>query len=132
MEKTVFYFDKNIGSRLPKTLSAMDPPFSVRWHSGEGFDPEMPDDEWLEITGRKGWVVLTQDWKFHIRDNELEAIRQHRVRCIYLPGADEHRWTTYVRFIRSHARLIETANDCAAPFIFDLKKNGQLRRIEIG
>ena len=125
----MFYFDKNIGSRLPKALRAMDPPFDIRWHSGEKFSPELADDEWLAKAGQNGWVVLTQDWKFHIRENELEAIKQHSVKCIYLPGANEHRWTTYTRFIRSHLRLIEFATQEAAPFIFDLKKNGQIKRV---
>jgi len=124
-----FYFDRNIGKRLPEALVHLQPPFDVRWHQKEGFRHDMPDDEWMEIVGPKGWIVLSQDWKFHLREVEIEAVKQHSIKCFYLPGSGATKWDTYCQLIRSHKRLMELADAEVAPFIFDVKRNGHLKRI---
>lgn len=131
MTKLTFYFDRNIGTRLPQALVQLKPPFEVRWHNKERFRHDMPDDEWMERVGPKGWVVISQDWKFHIRDVEIAAVKQHKIRCFYLPGSGATKWTTYCQLIRSHLRLMQLAATEDAPFIFDVKKNGHLKRIDL-
>ncbi len=107
----------------------LQPPFDVCWHNKEGFAHNMPDDKWMEVVGPRGWIVFSQDWKFHIRDVELEAVKQHNIKCFYLPGSGATKWATYCQLIRSHARLIEIAQNEAPPFIYDVKRNGHLKRI---
>jgi hypothetical protein len=126
-----FFFDRNIGKRLPEALMHLQPPFAVRWHLKEGFAHDMPHDRWMEIVGPKGWIVIGQDWKFHIRENELKAIKQHAIRCFYLPGTGASKWDTYCRIIRSHKRLMDVSKREKPPFIFDLKGNGHLKRVPI-
>lgn len=129
MDQLVFYFDRNFGKRLPGALSKLRPPIEIRWHQGEGFRGDMPDDEWLEIVGQKGWVVLTQDQKFHLIDHEIEAIKHHSVKCFYFPGANDGMWKTLCAFIRFHAKMINSANRCEASFIQEVKANGQIKTI---
>ncbi|MEM6888463.1 MAG: hypothetical protein AAF636_10035 [Pseudomonadota bacterium] len=131
MDKLTFYFDRNIGNKLPQALTQLRPPFDVRWHDKEKFPHDMPDDEWMAIVGPKDWVVVGQDWKFHLIDAELKAIRQHSMKCVYLPGSGQTRWETYCRFVRSHKRIIEKCVSEKAPLILDLKLNGHLRKIAI-
>lgn len=131
MAKLTFFFDRNIGTKLPQALKQLSPPFEVRWHQKEGYNHDMPDDEWLEKVGSLGWVVISQDWKFHLRENELLAIKAHRVKCVYLPGSGSTRWETYCRFVSSHKRITEACGIEKAPFILDLKKNGHLRKIDL-
>ncbi len=126
-----FFFDRNIGVKLPQALTHLKPPFEVRWHQKEGFRHDTPDDEWMHTIGPRGWVVVGQDWKFHIRDSEKEAIKQHSIKCFYLPGSGSTKWETYCRFVRSHQRLIRRAEEEAAPFIFDLKANGHLKAVPL-
>jgi hypothetical protein len=120
-----FFFDRTFGKRLPRALASLKPPMEIRWHQGQNFPANMPDDEWLAIAGQKGWVVLSQDLRFHLRENELEAIKQHAARCFYFPCASEDRWFSMRLFVRGHTRIMSLADMNAGPFIFSLKKNGQ-------
>jgi hypothetical protein len=109
----------------------MNPPVEIRWHQGERFAQSMPDDEWLAIVGAKNWVVLSQDRKFHVRENEARAIKQHAIRCFYLPCASDDRWISLCHFVKRHAKLQEFAECKAPPFIYELKNNGQLYRVKL-
>ena len=107
----------------------MRPPARIKWHQDQGFAPEMPDDEWLSVVGPRQWVVLSQDRKFHVRENEAAAIKQHSVRCFYLPCASESRWVSLCHFVRWHVKIGEKANSEAPPFIYELKSSGHMRKV---
>ena len=129
MGPLTFYFDRTFGTRLPKALASMRPPARIKWHQDQGFAPEMPDDEWLSVVGPRQWVVLSQDRKFHVRENEAAAIKQHSVRCFYLPCASESRWVSLCHFVRWHVKIGEKANSEAPPFIYELKSSGHMRKV---
>lgn len=126
-----FYFDRNVGKKLPEALTHLSPPFSVKWHQREKFAHDMPDDVWMAKVGPKGWFVVGQDWKFHLREIEKAAVKQHSIGCFYLPGSGSTKWETYCRFIRAHKRLLEIAHSEKPPFIFDLKANGHIKQIAL-
>src|SRR5262245_11080780 len=66
----------------------MRPPVLIKWHQDEGFAQDMPDDAWISIVCPRKWVVLSQDSKFHLLENETLAIKQHGIRCfIFQPPA---------------------------------------------
>jgi hypothetical protein len=115
--------------KLPQALLHLDPPFGVRWHQKEGFPGNMPDDDWLAVVGPKGWIVVGQDWKFHVRESELLAIKQHSVKCFYLPASGSTKWESFCRMIRSHSQMLEKAANEPAPFIYDLKASGRLVKV---
>lgn len=118
-----------MGKKFPYAVSHLRPPVDVRWHQREKFPPNMNDDDWLAVVGSKGWVVLSQDRRFHIRDAEIEAIRQHNVKCFYLPGADQKAWFLAKRFTRAFDRFVKICETVPAPFVYELLGNGQIRRV---
>lgn len=129
MDKLTFYFDRNFGKRIPGAISKLRPPFGVKWHQGEGFRQGMPDDEWLEKVGKAGWIVITQDYKFHKIEHEVKAIRAHNVKCFYFPGANDGLWTTLCLLTKFHAKLLSEAQRNNAPFVFKLQGTGRLVNI---
>lgn len=131
MAKLTFFFDRQVGKKLPHVLAKMAPPMDVTWHQQCGYRQNMPDDEWLADVGKKKWVVIGQDLKWHLIASEAEAIKQHRVRCFYLPCANEGRWDTLCNVVKHHRHMIELANSVDPPFIFKLKKNGRFSRVQI-
>lgn len=126
MDKLTLYFDRNFGKRIPYALSRMNPPMEIRWHDGERFPQNMPDDQWLEIAGKNNWIVLTQDLKFHLIDHEIAAVRQHQVGCFYFPSSNYGIWKTTCAFIRFHQRVLALASEVPRPFIFEFKGTGKL------
>ena len=131
MDELTLYFDRNFGKRLPNALAKLRPPVGIRWHQGEGFPQDMPDDEWMEIVGKKNWIVLTQDVKFHLIDHEKAAVIQHGVRCFYFPDANDGLWKTLCSFIRVHQKVLDTTQSHGAPFIFRVAKNGAIKPVPL-
>lgn len=131
MGPLTFFFDRNFGTRLPAALNSMKPPMRIKWHQEQGFDPRMPDDKWLEVVGQRNWVVLSQDRKFHLLANELVAVKQHKVRCFYLPCASQDRWHSLCNFIRRYERMMDLAWNQAAPFIYELRGNGRFYSVPL-
>ena len=129
MDTLTLYFDRNFGKRIPYALSRMRPPVEIRWHDGERFPPDMPDDEWLSIAGAKNWIVLTQDLKFHLIEHEIEAVKQHAVGCFYFPSSNYGLWETLCAFLRFHSRVIEKASEHPGPYIYEFKGTGKLETI---
>jgi hypothetical protein len=131
VDSLTFYFDRTFGKRLPRALNDLRPPVQIHWHQEQRFPQDMPDDEWLSIVGQKRWVVLSQDRKFHIRDNEAKAIKHYAVRCFYLPCAQQSRWMSLCHIVKRHVKMQELAALKGAPFIFELKNNGQFYSVKL-
>ena len=131
MGELTFYFDVNFGTRLPKALRHLRPPVDIEWHQNQRFRQDMPDDEWLAIVGKKDWIVFSHDRKFHTEAMESAAVKQHNVGCFYLPAANDPVWDKCSIFIRSFNRIRKLAVATEKPFIFDLKRNGHLKKIDL-
>lgn len=109
----------------------MKPPVNIRWHHAENFKSDDEDDYWLSEIGKRNWVVIGQDRKWHSIEVEAAAVKQHNIRCFYLPCADQTRWVTLCHFIRRHAKMMELAETVPGPFIYRLAKNGQFYEVPI-
>ncbi|MGC1503321.1 MAG: hypothetical protein WA782_04185 [Sulfitobacter sp.] len=131
MDELVFYFDRNFGKRLPNALAKLRPPVGIRWHQGQGYRQDMPDDEWMGLVGAKDWVVLTQDIKFHLIEHEIEheieAVKQHNIKCFYFADGQAGMWNTLGVFMRTHRKLMTIAHENSSPFIFTVKNNGVVK-----
>ena len=109
----------------------MRAPFEVRWHNEQKFRHDMPDDEWMEIVGARGWIVVSQDYKFHLESFELRAVKQHKIKCFYLPDTGAKAWTTMCALVRTHTKMIEKCATEAAPFVYNIKPNGRLEKMNL-
>ena len=129
MGDLTLYFDRNFGTRLPKALNFVKPPVTIEWHQNQRFPQEMIDDEWLEIVGKKGWLVFSHDRKFHSEATETAAVKQHGIGCFYLPCANEPTWAKLSVFVRTFSRMMKLAESENRPFVFDVLKTGQIKRV---
>lgn len=129
MDALTLYFDRNFGKRLPNALYKLRPPVKIRWHQGERFAQDMADDEWMEKVGAQNWIVLTQDLKLHLIEHEIQALKQHNIRCFYFPDAQIGMWKTLGIFMRTHERIIALAQSHEAPFIFKVQNNGSIKPV---
>ena len=129
MGKLTFYFDRNFGTRLPKALAWVRPPVNIEWHQKQRFPQEMPDDEWLEIVGRRNWIVFSHDRKFHSEATETAAIQQHTVGCFYLPCANDGTWNKLQVFVRTFSRILKIAKRDSPPYVYDIQSSGRIKRV---
>lgn len=139
------YFDRNVGWKLPEALKLLGidvvhhntprSTFSLKAIPRQKtlFAPAEKDDVWLEYVGRQGWLVFTQDRKFHRAgfENELSAIKQFNVGCFYIWGAEATKWEKMKALCKGLDAMIEAAAVTPKPFIFDAQRSGKLTQIPI-
>lgn len=129
------FWDKNIPKAIPQVLRKLKVEVTIVRYQ-EMFQlsntyPEGGDDNWLNPIGEKNWIVITQDYHFHTRLNELFAIKQHKVGVFYLWGASNTRWEIMKCFARGYDRIIDTINNSTKPFIYRVEQKGHLTQIPI-
>lgn len=133
MAALTFYFDRNFGKRFPEALAHMKPPFNVEWHHSKtnNFPQRMPDDRWLEICGRNGWIAFSHDQKFHTVTAEAMAIRQHNVGCFYLPGASVQTFDKLLFFFKAYSRIASLAAVSTKPFLYHVMPTGRVQQVRL-
>jgi hypothetical protein len=125
----ILFFDKNFGTSVPKALSELKPPFEVDYFQ-KHFELEIPDDKWLPVAGEKHWTVIGHD-NFTKNESELYAINKYSVGCFYLWGAKAPKWVKVKLLFKAIDKIIDAENHTRRPFVFAVKKNGNLKQIKL-
>lgn len=131
MGQLTFYFDRNFGRHFPEALNKLRPPVRVKWHQEQKFPTNFDDDEWLKIVGQRGWIVFSQDRRFHKNELELAAIKQFKIGCFYFPCASDKRWVSANLFVRRFDRLCYLAESEKKPFIYRMYANRRMWKVPV-
>ena len=83
----VFFTDRDLGKRFAEILKSHG--LAVERHA-DHFEPDTPDEVWLERAGQRRWVVLTHDRRFRYKPNERDAVMRHGVALLVIVGAAPH------------------------------------------
>ena len=134
MAQLTFFFDRCFGTGLPGWLRNIATPFIVEFHDEKkhGFHDETPDDEWLAYVGQQKWVVLSHDKRFHKDSMAIEAVRQHKVACFYVDGAQLKSWDKLVLFARCFIRVRDIVKRTRAPYIYRITHQGRVILVKGG
>ena len=118
---------------MPEAILRARPPFGVEWHHNDNnhFDHDTEDDEWLSVVGPRDWIVFGHDKKWHNELANREAIKQHRVGCFYLWGAESSTWQKLRCFMRACPHIEKLAASTAKPFIYKVDFYARIKRIPI-
>ena len=126
----VLFFDRDVGTALPKALDILKLPTQVEYHQNH-FSSDEQDDAWMPVVGAKGWILIGHDSQHHRRQTELAAIRQHRMGCFYLWGTQSPRWEKMRCFLNAYDRILKAAASTPRPFIYRILKSGELQTVTI-
>ena len=99
-------------------------------HYGFPGDETVPDEEWLELAGSRGWAVLMKDKRIRYRPHEREAIEKFRVRCFCLAGRNLPADEMAEQFLR---RLPAIARACQepGPFLYVVYRD-RIQQVQLG
>lgn len=129
MESLTLYFDRCFGRDLPKALRILNCPFNVEDHWSMGFKDEMLDDEWLNVIGPKKWVVCSHDKKWQDESLAVEAIKQHKIGCFYLYGANSKHFFKVGSLAYNFHKLQSVLGKQKRPFIYAISPRNRLRQV---
>lgn len=99
-------------------------------HYGVPADARVADEEWLELAGSRGWVVLMKDRRIRYRRAELDAVKRHRVRCFCMANRNLPAEDMAERFLRCVPEMVEACRD-PGPFVYVVYKE-QIRKLSLG
>lgn len=129
-----FFFDRCVGTQVPRALQAFKRfPVEIRHHQevfGRG-QAALADDAWMEPVAQDGWVVVTQDYRFHRVGATLEAVRQHNAAVFYLWGANALAWQTTRIFLWALPRMIERVQDTNPPYVYRVEGSSRIRAVAL-
>ena len=109
----VFFTDRDLGKRFPEILAAAG--LSVERHV-DHFAPDCPDEDWLEVAGKRAWVAITHDSRIRYKPNELAAVVRHRVALLVVIGhAPYPQLATH--FVATLPKIAAFIADNTPPFI---------------
>jgi hypothetical protein len=128
----ILFFDRSVGKVVPEILQwkSLRFPIPVHYHE-QHFASDEEDDIWLNQVGQWGWTVIGHDSKYHLKPNELSAIKQYKIGCFYLWGGEATRWEKLRCFARAYERITEAEANTPKPFIYRINQRGTLRPVVI-
>lgn len=98
----------------------------MRYHDGEGFLDKMPDDEWLNVVGPKGWIVCSHDAKWQNESAARKAIEQHKIGCFYLWGASSIGFFKMKSLAHNYDKIVKVCAAEKRPFIYRVTARNRL------
>ena len=126
----VLFFDRDLGTALPRALHVLRLPTRVEYHQSL-FPIEEPDDSWMTTVGALGWTIVGHDSRHHLREAELSAVKQYKLGCFYLWGAEGLRWEKMRCFLRAYEGILEATDSTPRPFIYRVTEKGRLNPVVV-
>jgi hypothetical protein len=93
------------------------------------FAPACPDEDWLEVAGREGWIVLTRDKMIRRKPNELAAFREHRVLAFALASGNASAEDTARLVVELYPRILRKARGAKPPAMFSVTLAGGINPV---
>ena len=89
--------------------------------------PDAPDEDWLALVGRMGWVALTKDKNIRYRTAELESIRRNAARIIVIRAKNATGLDIAELLVNGRRRIARFAAKTAAPFVAAIDGSSRVR-----
>jgi predicted nuclease of predicted toxin-antitoxin system len=106
-EPLVFFLDRSLGKK--KVAQALRQAGAVVEVHADHFPSDARDEDWLQVVGSRGWIVLTKDERIRYRPNERRALLRAGVRAFILTGRNltgEEMGEVFVASLRRMTKLV--------------------------
>lgn len=112
--------------RLGEALGEAAIPF-IAHH--DRFAPACPDDEWLRVAGREGWIVITRDKAIRRKANELAAYREAEVVAFALASGNASAEDTARLVVGLYRAILRKARGTKPPAMFSVTLAGTISQV---
>ena len=127
-EPTLF-LDRNLGKHIIADRLRADG-MTVEVHD-DHLPPDAPDEEWIALVGRMGWVAITKDRNVRYRAAELEAVRGHSARVIVIRMKNATGADIAEVLLKGRRRIARFAAKTPPPFVAGIHGSGMVKAYEI-
>lgn len=95
------------------------------------FAPDCPDDEWLPVVGKEGWIVLTRDKNIRRKPNELHAFKTNRVVAIVLASGQASAADTASLITSLYPKIMRKLQGLKPPAMLTVTLKGNISPIKL-
>lgn len=88
------------------------------------FVGDCPDEEWLAVAGREGWIVLTRDQAIRRKPNELKAFREARLIVFALASGNASAEMTARLVVELYPKILRRVRGAKPPAMFSVTLAG--------
>ena len=128
-ETPTFFLDRNLGKH---TIAANLRSEGIKVEVHDSHLPaDAPDEEWIALVGRKGWVAVTRDKNIRYRTAEINAIRKHSARVIVIRMKHATGQLMAELLVKERHRIARFVVKTKAPFIAGIFRDGSMRAYDI-
>jgi hypothetical protein len=126
------FLDRSLGRiKVPLLLRAAGLRLvTLSEHYGIPADEDVADDEWLELAGRRGWVVFMKDTRIRYNRAEREAVKANRVRGFCLANQRLSGDEMAARFLSNLDAIVRACAE-PGPFIYAVHET-RIEKLPIG
>ena len=93
--------------------------------------PDAPDEEWIALVGRKGWVAVTRDKNIRYRAAEINVIKKHAARVVVIRMKNATGPQMAELLVKERHRIARFVAKTKAPFIAGISRGSTVRAYEI-
>ena len=86
LEDFVFFLDQSLGGKVIQDALCKQGLSAVRLK--EHFPINTPDEKWLPVVGKWGWLILTKDDRIRKRPMERDALMRSGARAFFLSSGN--------------------------------------------
>ncbi len=92
---------------------------------------DAPDQEWIDLVGRKGWIAITKDKHIRYRYAEFAAVKTYRARVVVIRAKNLTGGELTELIIKCYLKIQNHSSNNPAPFVADLDRSGKLSNYEL-
>jgi hypothetical protein len=120
----VLFIDRNLGRHVvPSALRAAGIPCEIH---DDHLPQDAPDEVWLSLVGKEGWVAIGRDKNIRYRSAEKLALQQARARLIVIRAKHATGQDVAELLIAHINRIYRFADKHDAPFIGGITRDGKI------
>lgn len=127
-DEPTLFLDRNLGRHIVADRLRSEG-MKVEIHD-DHLPPDAPDEEWIALVGRKGWVAVTKDKNVRYRAAELVSIKRHSARVLVVRTKNATGPDIATLLVAGRRRIARLARNTPAPFVAGITGSGQVKKYE--
>lgn len=91
--------------------------------------PDAPDEDWIALVGRMGWVALTKDKNIRYRTAEIGSIRKNAARIIVIRARNATGSEIAEIIVNGRRRIARFVENTPAPFVAAIYRSSRIEEL---
>lgn len=126
----IFFFDNNTPPRFSAALRAFDHDVRHITECVEHFPRKgaTPDEEWIPIIGRLGWIAVTSDRRILAREQQRRLLIEAKLITFFMPSGFVNLplWPQFELLVKAWPNIVSAAERARSGDLYEVQQNGKV------